>query len=48
MDRKNEEHGKSVLRGELMTMRRERSVQLTTDSHINGQRSSAADGCNAC
>ena len=37
-DLKNGTHGTSVLRGELMTMRRERSVQLTTDSHINVSR----------
>ena len=35
MDLKNEEHGKSVLRKELMTMRREWSAHLTEDSHIN-------------
>ena len=34
-DLKHEEHGKNVLRGELMTMRREWSAQLTTDSHIS-------------
>ena len=37
-DLKNEEHGKSVLRKELMTMSRERSAQLTEDSHINVSR----------
>ena len=34
-DLENEEHGKSVLRKELTTMRRERSAQLTDNSHIN-------------
>ena len=37
-DLKNDPHGQSVLRGERMTMRRESSVQLTTDSHINDPR----------
>ena len=34
-DLKYDEHGKSVLKGALMTMRRDRSAQLTEDSHIN-------------
>ena len=38
MDLKNGAHGKSVLRKELMTMRREWSAYLTEDSHINDQR----------
>ena len=42
MDLKHDEHGQSVLRKELTTMRRERSVQLTQNSHINGGVSAAA------
>jgi hypothetical protein len=34
-DLKHDEHEKSVLRRELMTMRREGSAYLTEDSHIN-------------
>ena len=34
-DLKNEEHGKSVLRKGLTTVRRERSAHLTESSHIN-------------
>ena len=36
MDLKNEEPGKSGLRKDSRTMRRENSAQLTEDSHING------------
>jgi len=53
-DLKNEEHGKSVLRKKLITMRRECSAHLTEDSHINvrlqprRRATQAAVGCKPC
>jgi hypothetical protein len=41
-DLKHDEHGKSALRKELTTMRRERYAQLTDNSDINVQVSSTA------